>query len=110
MKEKKLKDLKEIKLEIDLENEFRKWVKRQKGTTYKWTGCREKLDLIVVSHTGVIGLLELKNPNGTGRLSSQQAQVLRDVGKIDREIATCADSWEACVKWYENLARRYSND
>ncbi len=92
-------------LEIDLENKFRNFVKKQKGKTYKWTGSREKLDLIVVSHTGHVGLLELKHPAGTGRLTPQQEKLIREVKKIAPGVAVCSNDFVECVSWYHMLAK-----
>jgi len=91
-------------LEIDLENKFRKFVKKQKGLTYKWTGSREKLDLIVVSHTGFVGLLELKKPDGTGRLTPQQKKIIHDIKKIVPGVAVVSDRFDECVSWYHMLS------
>jgi hypothetical protein len=92
-------------MEIDLENKFRRWVKKQKGLTYKWTGSREKLDLIVITHTGVVGLLELKNPDGGGKLTPQQAKILAAVRRRTPGVAVCSNDFEECVAWYHMLAK-----
>jgi hypothetical protein len=84
-------------MEIDLENKFRRWVKKQGGHTYKWYGSKEKLDLIVVTHTGVIGLLELKNPDGSGRLLPQQKNIIKEIG---RKTPVCSNDFDECCAWY----------
>ena len=91
-------------MEINLENKFRAWVKKQKGLTYKWTGSREKLDLIVVTHTGAVGLLELKNPDGGGKLTPQQKKILATVKRRAPGIAICSNDFEQCCAWYRMLA------
>ena len=91
-----------ISLEIDLENQFRSWVKTHGGITYKWEGKRKKLDLIVVTHRGTIGLLELKRPGG--RPTVQQAALIREVGSVRQGLAVCLDSLDACRAWYYALA------
>ena len=91
-------------LEIDIENRFRKWVAEQGGQTYKWTGGRKKLDLIVVTHTGVIGLLEMKRPK-TGRLRPQQEALIEEVDEIRPGVAFVCDNLAGCAMWYDIVSK-----
>jgi len=90
-------------MEIDLENKFRNWVKRQGGRTYKWYGSKEKLDLIVITPSGTVGLLELKNPDGGGRLSPQQKKIINDVKRKTPGVAVCSADYDECKAWYMML-------
>ena len=93
-----------IKLEKDIERQFCEWVEQQGGKTWKWSGKREKLDRIVLTHTGVIGLLEIKKPGGV--LSPQQKKMLKQIARIDTCLTEVCDNLEDCKKWYILLAFR----
>jgi hypothetical protein len=92
-----------IVLEKDIEKKFCGWVEKQGGKTWKWTGGRKKLDRIVLTHTGVMGLIEFKKPI-TGRLSEQQKEIVKDIHSIDKHkvcVGYCLDYSKA---WYNYLA------
>lgn len=91
-----------IILEKDIEDTFCTWVEQQGGKTWKWSGKRKKLDRIVKTHTGVIGLLELKKPGG--KLRQGQIDVIQEVD--DPELADWVDSLEDAKTWYNQLAER----
>lgn len=94
-----------IKLEIDIENAFREWVRGRGGRTYKWTGSRKKLDLIVVPVNGPIGLCEVKRPGG--RPSPQQEELIAEVEEINPESVIISDDFDVLKNWYLSIERMW---
>jgi hypothetical protein len=92
-----------IVLEKDIEKKFCAWVEKQGGKTWKWTGGREKLDRIVLTHTGVMGLIEFKKPV-TGRLSEQQKEIVKGVSDIDPCLVCVCNNLDYAKIWYHYIA------
>jgi hypothetical protein len=95
-----------IVLEKDIEKKFCDWVEKQGGKTWKWTGGREKLDRIVLTHTGVMGLIEFKKPV-TGRLSEQQKEIVEFILGIDPRIVCVCDDLSYAKTWYYYIANQW---
>lgn len=93
-------------LEQDLENQFIAYVEAQGGLTFKWAGSRRKLDRIVVTHTGVMFVIEFKRPGG-GKLTTHQQKIFDDLelrGLADT-VMFVVNSLATAMSIYDEAAR-----
>ncbi|MAT51065.1 MAG: nuclease [Porticoccaceae bacterium] len=92
--------------EAALESRFAEYVRRQGGFAVKFSpfGIKGFPDRIVLLPGGIIGFVELKNPNGKGRVSQSQRRAHRTLRYLGFNVIV-SHRMEELVAWIDELIR-----